>query len=73
MNAHQREQILSDILNLTVACPHDYSNPPFCPLHEVRKMSFNDRIKWVHMLSDEELEYINSYHQICLHLKSTEA
>ena len=66
MNASQRSQIRSDVVHLTAACPHDGANPPFCPLHEVRKLSAEGRIKWIHTLADADLEYIAAYHPICL-------
>lgn len=73
MNAHLREHLLSDIIHLTLACPHDNSNPPFCPLHEVRKMTREEIIKWIRMLSDEDLQYLATYHQVCLQWRATAA
>jgi hypothetical protein len=66
MNSQQREQVLSQVQHLSVSCPHDNCNPSFCPLHDVRKLTLEERMKWVRALSDEELEYLITYHQICL-------
>mgnify|MGYP003301233573 CR=1 FL=1 len=68
----RREKLLSDILQLAVACPHDNCNPTCCPLHEVRKLTPEERSKWFRMLSAQDLEYLRDYHQICLQCRSTE-
>ena len=70
MNADQREQVLSQSLHLAVACPYDSSNPPFCPLCGVRKLPLEERIQWVRSLSNNDLEYLSAYHQICSHWAS---
>jgi hypothetical protein len=71
MNTNHRNQFLSIVLKLTVACPHDNSNPPYCPLHEVRKLSVEERMKWAEALSDEEMQYLGTYHQVCLQWRET--
>jgi hypothetical protein len=65
-----REDLASQVLHLTLGCPHDMGNPPCCPLHEVRKLTPMERVQWVLMLTDEELEYLANYHEICLHWRS---
>ena len=57
----------SNVLHLTTGCPFDRKNPLFCPLRQVRKLPLNERIKWVRLLNDEDLEYFSAYHEICLH------
>ena len=57
MNADQRDQILADILNLSVACSHAECKQQFCPLHDVRKMPPAQRIDWCNMLVGEDLDY----------------
>jgi len=71
MSADQREQMLSDVLRLGEACPHDGTNPDFCPLHEVRKFDRAGRIRWCNGLADADLEYLARYHQICLQWRAT--
>jgi hypothetical protein len=66
MNAQQRERLLTDIQHLTLACPRDNCNPSFCPLHDVRKLAPENRVEWVRALTDDDLEYFATYHQICL-------
>ena len=71
MTAHER--VLSEIFPLMEACPYDNGNPPFCPCHEVRKLTPEERNEWVRALSGADLEYIAAYHQICLQWRSTAA
>jgi len=59
-----------DVLKLSTGCPYDHCNPSFCPLHSVREMKLDDRINWIHELSDSDLEYLSTYHQVCLHWRS---
>jgi len=66
MSTGKREQFVEEVLHFALACPHNGDNPPFCPLHEIRKLSPEERIEWIHMLTDEDLAYIAAYHQICL-------
>jgi len=63
--------ILSDVLDLAVVCPHDNSNPPFCPLYKVRKLEPDERIAWALLLTDEEMEDITINHKVCLECRST--
>jgi len=63
----RREQLASNVLQLTLGCPHDQCNPCFCPLHEIRKLEPAQRADWVRMLTAEDLEYLTTYHEICLH------
>ena len=71
MNPKERLDRLSNILGLTLACPYDDRNPEFCPLCDVRKLPVRQRITWVKMLSDDDVEYLATYHQICLHCRET--
>jgi hypothetical protein len=73
MTAERREQFLENVLQLSVVCPHENSNPSFCPLHEVRKLPPEQRMEWVHMLTDQDFEYIAAYHQFCLQRMSDAA
>jgi len=64
--SRQREELASNILQLTTGCPYGFDNPDFCPLHGVSMLEPAERAKWVEMLTDEELEYLSTYHEICL-------
>lgn len=64
-------ELLSDVLDLAVVCPHDNSNPPFCPLYKVRKLGPDERIQWALLLTDEEMEDITINHQVCQKCRST--
>lgn len=65
-----REQLISALIHLAVGCPVDQSNPASCPLYEARKKEMPERMQlmheWIHSLTDEELEYLAKYHQVCL-------
>ena len=54
------------VLSLTVACPHDQSNPRTCPLHEVRKISFQEKCGWIDELSEASMLDLLAFHQKCL-------
>jgi len=68
-----REYLGSRILHLTLGCPHNQDSPSFCPLHEVRKLEPCMWATWTQMLTDEDLEYLYAYHEICLHWQSTDS
>lgn len=63
---NRRDQLLAEIQHLAVTCPHGDCNPCICPLHGVRKLDTEERIAWVRSLSNGDLEYLTTYHQICL-------
>ncbi len=65
----QRKEMLARVVALSVECPFDRSNPDVCPLHEVRKMERKKREAWIGALSDEDLKYVLTYHEICLATK----
>ncbi|MCE0499422.1 MAG: hypothetical protein LV481_15890 [Methylacidiphilales bacterium] len=54
------------VFGLSVACPFDQGNPCVCPLHEIRKLSIEERYKWVRELSNESMLDILHNHQKCL-------
>lgn len=59
------------VFELTRGCPVDRGNPPFCPLHGLRPEGKNFRRRWIHGLSDAELEYLARYHSCCLRVRTT--
>lgn len=50
---------------LSKHCPLDRSNPAECPLYDLRPMSAAARKAWIHRLTDDELEYLVTYHTCC--------
>lgn len=65
--AEKRERLVTEIIQLSSSCPFaDSSNPHYCPLHEVRKMSPEARCDFFAMLNNEDLDYLRLYHEICL-------
>ena len=61
-----RRYMRERVFGLSVACPFDQGNPCVCPLHEIRKVSIQERDKWVRGLSTERMLEILTYHQKCL-------
>ena len=60
----------ADLLELVQNhCPFDKSNPCDCPLSRVRELNPKDRVQWFKALSEEDLAYLASYHQVCLAIK----
>jgi hypothetical protein len=41
-----------------VACPRTQDNPTACPLHEIRKRSFAERVAYLDAASADEVEAI---------------
>lgn len=50
---------------LSKTCPADHTNPVECPLCDLRPLPLHERREWIGHLSDEELEYLASYHRAC--------
>jgi hypothetical protein len=71
LTENKRSQIISNILDLAVVCPHDDSNPPFCPLYKVRKLEPKKRLQWALQLTDAEMDDIAVYHKVCFECRST--
>jgi len=51
---------------LLVTCPLTQSNPPECPLHEIRKMSLSDRYELANLISDEVALKLIDCHKKCM-------
>jgi len=58
-------------MGLTFACPYDQGNPSECPLCEVRGLPVRRRVTWVKMLTDDDLAFLETYHQICLQCRES--
>ncbi len=50
---------------LSKTCPADHANPKDCPLCDLRPLPIIERRAWISQLSDEELEYLSTYHASC--------
>jgi hypothetical protein len=61
-----RERLKVWVIGLAMACPYDQSNPPDCPLCNVRKKPIAERLHWVEALSHEQLRQIVTTHLLCL-------
>jgi len=55
---------------LLFECPMG-GNPDDCPLHEIRKLPFIERVQWAKSMTDEQLLDIYRYHKSCLALKES--
>lgn len=55
---------------LSKHCPVDQSNPPDCPLCRLRHLGGSERRAWIHQLTDDELEYLATYHSCCCAVRS---
>ena len=56
-------------LSLTQHCPVDESNPDDCPLHGVRQLGPVRSCQWIRELSEDDLGYLNAYHNVCAAIK----
>jgi hypothetical protein len=64
------KELRADLLHLAKACPFDGTNPWDCPLFPLRKMKPRKRAEWFNSLSEADLVYLASYHQVCLTIQS---
>lgn len=69
MSPQRRSELLDALLQVAMSCPVDHTNPVDCPLFLIRKIDLTERIQWFNSLSDDELNYLASYHGICLKTK----
>jgi hypothetical protein len=58
------------ILRLAVDCPVDRINPLDCPLYLIRKLELPERLKWFDALTADDLQYLSTYHCICMKFKA---
>jgi hypothetical protein len=65
----RKEELRVNLLTLAEACPLDPCNPEDCPLFALRQMKPGERLQWFNALGEEDLEYLASYHHICLTTK----
>ena len=69
LQQQQRTEIRTALLELAPCCPFDHSNPPDCPLYDVRQLNPSQRLEWFNVLNDEDLTYLAIYHHVCLSIK----
>lgn len=52
-------------------CPAERMNPVECPLFGLRPLPVRERKIWIAKLTDDELEYLATYHTCCYTEKTT--
>ncbi len=65
-------QMRSRMHGLAVACPFHQSNPPDCPLCEIRKLPMTERFAWVESLDLVVMDDYFRKHDECLRAKEAE-
>ena len=50
---------------LSKDCPAEHSNPDNCPLFGLRPLLSRERRAWIRNLTDDDLEYLATYHACC--------
>ena len=65
----RKDELRASLYSLTEACPVDECNLELCPLFKVRKMKHMERLMWFDALSEQDLVYLNAYHNSCLSTK----
>jgi hypothetical protein len=63
------DQLMPKMIGLAMECPFDGTNPCTCPLHEIRKKSLAERLKWAQKLSEDDAFSILTFHKECLNQK----
>jgi hypothetical protein len=69
MPQREKNKLRDNLVELVKACPVDQSNPDDCPLYPLRRMRPTRRLHWFNTLTEDDLAYLASYHQICLTVK----
>lgn len=59
----------AELMELVHRCPVDRCNPADCPLFEVRRLSYHQRLQWFSALTEADLEFLAAYHFVCLKRK----
>lgn len=54
----------NSLYGLTYGCPH-LERKVDCPFKQVEHLSFQEKVKWINTLIEEEKETILECHQIC--------
>jgi hypothetical protein len=75
LHQHLIEELRDELRPLARTCPvaevfpSAASNPEDCPLCAVRKLNQSQRFQWFDALTETDLDYLASYHQVCLTAK----
>jgi len=56
---------VGEFINLLLCCPKG-GNAESCPLCEVRKLSFEEKVQWVMSQSKDEIMETLTFHQSCI-------
>ncbi len=67
--ASRKDKLRRNLLVLGKACPFHVDNPEDCPLSELRKLPRKERLEWFKELSEDDLVYLATYHEVCLGVK----
>lgn len=54
----------NNLYGIAYNCP-TLDRQDYCPLKKIEHFSFQEKVKWINALSEEEKETILEYHQIC--------
>ena len=66
----QEKRILRDeLLGLITACPFGKYEPEDCPMFALQQMEPKQCSRWLDALTEGDLSYLASYHQVCLGMK----
>ena len=65
----QKNELRVSLLELSEACPFHHANPRDCPLFALRKMKPTKRVQWFNALTENDLEYLATYHRVCFTTK----
>jgi len=68
LNMENIEAVRAKVVSLILECPVD-GNPPDCPLHSKRGLSFAEKFEWLKTLPDDLLKVIYNTHCECMKTK----
>jgi hypothetical protein len=63
------DRLRAGLLELINVCPVNQDNPADCPLFALRKMGRRQRLHWVAALERADLEYLATYHNVCMSVR----
>jgi hypothetical protein len=69
MGEQPKTALRDNLLGLFKHCPVELSNPEDCPLFAVRKAGPTRRLRWFNDLTEDDLVYLNAYHNVCERIK----
>lgn len=65
LTRNRRSLLERKAFELSRHCPVDRTNPSDCPLCGLRPLPARERKGWLQQLSDDDLEYLATYHGTC--------